>query len=160
MPAFPDRHEQIRLVHAEFIRHVAETCRNPERRQDFDSLLTTAEQNGWSELVGALRRIADGEQGPQVFAGLDEEDQIIADIPPGHVVARVDTLSMDAWIRTTLNEEGMHRTGEIGSTIRAAPSTMSRNCLGRSLRDSGQKRVPLPPAMITAQALESTITAS
>ena len=26
---------------------------------------------------------------------------------------------MDAWIRTTLNDEGMHRTGEIGTTIRA-----------------------------------------
>lgn len=47
------------------------------------------------------------------------EDQTISDIPPGHVVAKVDTLSMDAWIRTTLNEEGMHRTGDIGSTIRA-----------------------------------------
>ena len=47
------------------------------------------------------------------------EDEAIEDIPPGHVVAKVDTLSMDAWIRTTLNEEGMHRTGDIGSTIRA-----------------------------------------
>jgi hypothetical protein len=79
VPAFPDRHEQIRLVHAEFIRQAAETCRNSERRHDFETLLSTAEQNGWSQLVGALRRIAAGEQGPQVFAGLDEEDQIIAD---------------------------------------------------------------------------------
>ena len=79
MSSFPDRHEQIRLVHAEFIRQLAETSRNPERRQDFEALLDTAEQHGWSDLVGALRRIAAGEEGPQVFAGLDEEDQIIAD---------------------------------------------------------------------------------
>jgi hypothetical protein len=79
VPTFPDRHEQIRLVHAEFIREVAQTCRNPERRQDFETLMTTAANNGWSELVGALRRIDAGEQGQAVFAGLDEEDQIIAD---------------------------------------------------------------------------------
>ncbi|MEO9634779.1 MAG: NADP-dependent oxidoreductase [Parasphingorhabdus sp.] len=47
------------------------------------------------------------------------ENVNIEDVPAGHVVAKVDTLSMDAWIRTTLNEEGMHRTGDIGSTIRA-----------------------------------------
>ena len=58
-------------------------------------------------------------EGMPVIDDFGIEDQIIADIPPGHVVARVDTLSMDAWIRTTLNEEGMHRTGDIGSTIRA-----------------------------------------
>jgi hypothetical protein len=66
-------------VHAEFIRQAAETCRNRERRRDFETLLVSAEQNGWAELVAALRRIDAGESGPPVFAGLDEEDQIIAD---------------------------------------------------------------------------------
>ncbi|QTD55706.1 NADP-dependent oxidoreductase [Parasphingorhabdus cellanae] len=47
------------------------------------------------------------------------EDVSIEDIPEGHIVAKVDTLSMDAWIRTTLNDEGMHKTGDIGTTIRA-----------------------------------------
>jgi hypothetical protein len=79
MPAFPDRHEQIRLVHAELIRQLAKTCRNTERRAEFEALLGSAQQNGWGELVRALRRIDAGESGPQVFAGLDEEDQIIAD---------------------------------------------------------------------------------
>jgi hypothetical protein len=79
MSDFPDRHEQIRLVHAEFIRQVAATCGNAERRAEFDALLASAEQSGWSELVGALKRIAAGERGPEAFRGLDEEDQIIAD---------------------------------------------------------------------------------
>jgi hypothetical protein len=79
MPDFPDRHEQIRLSHAEFIREAARTCGNAERRQEFDALLVSAEQAGWGELAGALRRIAAGERGPDVFRGLDEEDQIIAD---------------------------------------------------------------------------------
>ncbi|QJB68951.1 hypothetical protein [Parasphingorhabdus halotolerans] len=47
------------------------------------------------------------------------EDVTINNIPDGHVVAKVDTLSMDAWIRTTLNDAGMHKTGDIGTTIRA-----------------------------------------
>ena len=47
------------------------------------------------------------------------EDSMIADVPPGHVVVKVDTLSMDAWIRTTLTPGSFHETAGLGSTIRA-----------------------------------------
>lgn len=47
------------------------------------------------------------------------EDETIAQVPAGQVLVKVDTLSMDAWIRTTLDDAGMHETGDIGSTIRA-----------------------------------------
>jgi hypothetical protein len=79
MSDFPDRHEQIRLVHAEFICQVAATCGNAERRAEFDALLSSAEQSGWAELVKALKRVAAGERGPELYRGLDEEDQIIAE---------------------------------------------------------------------------------
>ena len=79
MPDIPDRHEQIRLVHADFILGVVQTCQSPERKQDFETLLQAAVENGWTALVNALRRIAAGERGKAVFHGLDEEDQIIAD---------------------------------------------------------------------------------
>jgi len=79
MSELPDRHEQTRLVHAEFIRQAAATCGNAERRTEFDALLADAEQAGWPELVAALKRIAAGERGPEVFRGLDEEDQVIAE---------------------------------------------------------------------------------
>jgi hypothetical protein len=79
MSEIPDRHEQIRRAHAQFICQVVETCANPERRQDFEILMTTAEQSGWMALAGAVRRIAAGERGPSIFAGLDEEDQVIAE---------------------------------------------------------------------------------
>ena len=79
MSEIPDRHEQIRLVHADFICQVVQVCQSPERKQDFETLLQAAVENGWTALVGALRRIAAGEQGKAVFDGLDEEDQIIAD---------------------------------------------------------------------------------
>jgi electron transfer flavoprotein alpha/beta subunit len=79
MSQMPDRHEQIRLVHANFIRQVVEMSQNPDRRRDLEALLQGAEQQGWSVLVGAVRRIARGERSPAVFAGLDEEDQVIAE---------------------------------------------------------------------------------
>lgn len=79
MPEIPDRHEQIRLVHADFICQVVQTCRSPDRQQDLEILLHAAVENGWTALAGALRRIAAGERGRSVFDGLDEEDQIIAD---------------------------------------------------------------------------------
>lgn len=47
------------------------------------------------------------------------ETVTIEDVPAGHVVAKVDTLSMDAWIRTTLSDAGMHETAGIGATIPA-----------------------------------------
>lgn len=79
MPDFPDRHEQIRRVHAAFIRQVVETCQSAERRQQFSALMEQATQQGWTDLVAAIQRIAGGERGQDLFAGLDEEDQIIAD---------------------------------------------------------------------------------
>jgi NADPH-dependent curcumin reductase CurA len=47
------------------------------------------------------------------------EETTIDDVPAGHVVVKVDTLSMDAWIRTTLNRAGMHETIDVGVAIPA-----------------------------------------
>ena len=46
-------------------------------------------------------------------------DDTIDNIPDGQVVVKVDTLSIDAWILTTLSDPGMHEAGELGSTVRA-----------------------------------------
>ena len=79
MPEVPDRHEQIRLVHAEFIRHVVESVQRPDQTQALNDVLQQAEQQGWQALVGAVRRISSGERGRALYAGLDEEDQVIAE---------------------------------------------------------------------------------
>jgi hypothetical protein len=79
MPDFPDRHEQIRQVHSEFIRQVVECCSRSDQRPHLEMLLQQAEQQGWDALVAALKRIAAGERGPEPLRGLDEEDQVIAD---------------------------------------------------------------------------------
>jgi hypothetical protein len=75
----PERREQIRLVHAAFIRQVAELVQRPEQRADLDALLASAEQQGWGDLVAALRRIAKGDRSPTIIADLDEEDRVIAE---------------------------------------------------------------------------------
>ena len=46
-------------------------------------------------------------------------DETIDNIPDGQVVVKVDTLSIDAWILTTLSDPGMHAAGDLGSTVRA-----------------------------------------
>ncbi|MCL9982762.1 MAG: NADP-dependent oxidoreductase [Erythrobacter sp.] len=47
------------------------------------------------------------------------ESAALGDVAAGFVVARVDTLSIDAWIRTTLSDAGMHETAALGETIPA-----------------------------------------
>ena len=78
----PNRHEQIRLVHAHFICQVVETCQNPERKRDFETLLYTAAENGWADLVGAVRRIAAGERDPdRLCRGMDAQgESLVLDI--------------------------------------------------------------------------------
>ena len=40
-------------------------------------------------------------------------------VPDGHLVVKTHTLSVDAWIRTTLSDAGMHSKSPLGQTIRA-----------------------------------------
>lgn len=79
MTALPDREEQIRRVHAAFIRQIVETCQGPERRPAFEQITSAAEQQGWADLGRALRRIAAGDRSIGVLNGLDEEDRVIAE---------------------------------------------------------------------------------
>jgi hypothetical protein len=46
-------------------------------------------------------------------------DETVGDVPADHAVVKVDTLSMDAWIRTTLTPGSFHETAGLGTTIRA-----------------------------------------
>lgn len=47
------------------------------------------------------------------------ESVAVGDVASGFVVVKIDTLSIDAWIRTTLSDAGMHETAAIGETIPA-----------------------------------------
>ena len=57
--------------------------------------------------------------GTPALADFGIANETIDIVPEGLVLARVDTLSIDAWILTTLSAPGMHEAGDLGSTVRA-----------------------------------------
>jgi len=78
MPSLPDREQQILAVHGAFIRQLVEFSRMPDRQQDMQTLLASAEHNGWQALVKVLRPILAGQRDINLL-GLDEEDRVIAE---------------------------------------------------------------------------------
>jgi hypothetical protein len=79
MSSLPEKAQQIVFAHAGLIHAVVIACQNRERRPELEPLLEAANANGWSTLVTAIRRILNGMRDIQVLAGLDEEDQVIAE---------------------------------------------------------------------------------
>ncbi|QYZ66176.1 MAG: hypothetical protein OI74_05690 [Gammaproteobacteria bacterium (ex Lamellibrachia satsuma)] len=74
-----DRREQILSVHALFINEVVKSGTDPDRKVEFEQLLKAAENNEWTDLVAAIRRIMGGRRDIEILNGLDEEDQVIAE---------------------------------------------------------------------------------
>ena len=77
MTAVPEKAEQIRQMHAGLIHRVVIACQNRQLVPDLDALLKTSEDNGWQQLVNAIRRILAGSRDMKLLGGLDEEDSII-----------------------------------------------------------------------------------
>jgi hypothetical protein len=75
-----------------------------------------------SKFIAAINRrvfIKRRPQGMPVINDFGIESVAVGDVASGFVVIKVDTLSIDAWIRTTLSDAGMHETAAIGETIPA-----------------------------------------
>ena len=75
-----DRRAQILTVHAAFINQVVTLGPQADRQTEFGQLLKMAEENGWTDLVAAIRQIIhNGRRDVEILNGLDEEDQVIAE---------------------------------------------------------------------------------
>ncbi len=74
-----NRREQILSVHALFINEVVKSGTDTDRKVEFEQLLKAAENNEWTDLVAAIRRIMGGRRDIEILNGLDEEDQVIAE---------------------------------------------------------------------------------
>ena len=75
-----DKTEQIRAVHAQFINQIVMTGQHPDRQGEFEQLLKMADDNGWNELTGCIRKIFhQGRRDIELLNPLDEEDQVIAE---------------------------------------------------------------------------------
>lgn len=79
MATLPERHQQIITMHAAFICQVVQFSQNEENRPEFETLLKSAEENGWSNLVKAIHQIVAGQREMSAIRGLDEEDQVVAE---------------------------------------------------------------------------------
>ena len=74
-----NRQQQIITVHAAFINEVVKCLLNQERQNDFKQLIKAAEQNGWTDLSQAIRRIESGRRDMELLNPLDEEDRVIVE---------------------------------------------------------------------------------
>lgn len=79
MPAIPEKREQILQAHAGLIHRVVMATQNRELVPDLEQILNQAVENGWTELVDAIRRILAGERQMGAFVHLDEEDSTIVE---------------------------------------------------------------------------------
>jgi len=77
MATLPAKDQQIIEAHTGLIHRVVIGCQNPGMVPDLDDILKQAEQNGWLQLVAAIRKILAGSRNESLLNGLDEEDQVI-----------------------------------------------------------------------------------
>ena len=79
MPKLPDHEQQIITAHAAFICEVAACSQNRDRTAEFEALMKTATDNGWTDLARAIRMIVAGQRDVSAIQGLDLEDRVIAE---------------------------------------------------------------------------------
>ena len=77
MAALPDKDQQIIEAHTGLIHRVVIGCQNRDMVPDLEDILKQAEQNGWLQLVGAIRKILAGSRNGSLLNGLDDEDRVI-----------------------------------------------------------------------------------
>jgi hypothetical protein len=67
-------------MHAQFINQVVTIGQQPDRQDDFEQLLTMADQSGWTDLTACIRKIFEqGRRDMELLNPLDEEDRVIAE---------------------------------------------------------------------------------
>jgi len=79
MPELPDKTQQIIEAHANLIHRVVMACHNRELVREIEPVLKMSAENGWTELVAAIRQVLSGRRDVGVLQGLDEEDTVIVE---------------------------------------------------------------------------------
>ena len=77
MQPLPNRQEQIIRTHSSLIRLVVHSLQQPALQNKLDDVLKISADNGWSNLVNAIRKIVAGDHSRLVLDQLDEEDKAI-----------------------------------------------------------------------------------
>jgi hypothetical protein len=79
MSTLPEKDQQILAAHAGLVHAVVKTCHNRDLLPQMEQVLKVSEENGWTSLVAAIRRILNGQRDTAVLLGLDEEDRAITE---------------------------------------------------------------------------------
>ncbi len=79
MDVAPDKQQQIRQFHAPLIVNVVNSITDTSLRPGLEQVLKASEENGWGNLVAAIRKVLKGQRDSSILKGLDEEDQVIVD---------------------------------------------------------------------------------
>lgn len=79
MPTLPEKDQQILAAHAGLVHAVVQACHNRDLLPQLEQVLKLSEENGWNQLVTAIRRILGGSRDNSVLANLDEEDRVITE---------------------------------------------------------------------------------
>ena len=74
---YPDKDQQIILTHSSLIRLVAHSLQQTELAPKLEEILSVSANNGWVDLVVAIRKIIAGERNRENLGNLDVEDKVI-----------------------------------------------------------------------------------
>lgn len=74
-----DKQQQITQFHAPLIVNVVNSITDTSLRPGIEQILKASEENGWGDLVSAIRKVLKGERDTHILKSLDEEDQIIVE---------------------------------------------------------------------------------
>jgi hypothetical protein len=74
-----DKKQQITNFHAPLIVNVVNSISDTSLRPGVEQVLKASEENGWGNLVAAIRKVLKGQRDSSILKGLDEEDQVIVD---------------------------------------------------------------------------------
>lgn len=77
--ALPEKTQQILQTHAGLIHRVVAACHNRDLVSSLEPVIKSSMDNGWVALMGAVRRLLQGERDPGLMNGLDEEDRVIVE---------------------------------------------------------------------------------
>lgn len=77
MISLPTKETQIVQSHSTLIHIVVKAVQNHELMPQLEQALEVAQQNGWTNLVIAIRKILDGVRDVSLLTNLDEEDTVI-----------------------------------------------------------------------------------
>ena len=75
----PEKQQQIATFHAPLIVNVVNSISDTSLRPGIEQILKASAENGWGNLVTAIRKVIKGDRDSSILKGLDEEDQIIVD---------------------------------------------------------------------------------